>query len=748
MNTIISIFIPFDYTFGAKREVRFIYPPLNDLYADVSLPNEAVLDSIGQEPLLIRFSNVVIPDTRTLEKIASGGSIVLYDGNLYSVETVRSRPNDFSISLICKKEERYQPHQFLSLTAGDSLLVAGDDILGTGDPLAGGEIDAPEPSGGAPDTPGTPGRPPTTGSIATDEQIDARVRALVDDRAEAGNSDRWPLSKLDEAVATDDDLPTPRTDEEIDARIATPARAGNTERWDYNKLPTTVAKLSDIPTDGGGGNGATSGLTESEVDARIADQVLDFAEGSKTARAPKSRLPTDTVYDADIENLQTQAQVDARVVAGTKAPARAGNNSRFEEADLPADVVYDSDLTALRADISAANRYKGAWVSGTAYRIGDVVVSGTMFYIAKTARTSANTTAPAQDPEWLDMTAGATPNTGMIVTQTEIDWGDDDIAIPLGAINTASSWVTLSSPTVDVGAHILTFRLLIEETGTAWYGIEYRMRRTRGSVVTTIEETPRIRYNARPTGLTWTDTGGQYQSVTMHFDSQAGDTFQLQARAIADNIDQLNRHINFPADEQYIEMTTMRPAASSAVAIDARIATFARHGATIQIPDAQLPPALRSMPALGTAGQVLQVNSGATALEFADAASGSARWESAVGTITGGFHQVNASTQNPYVWSWTPTSSGTALLFVDVTFRNWLLAGVSPVVTPFTVLLYGGTQAEDLRYVRTGRSESGFVHFTIPVSFTSGTRYRLRFRSYASSWSGQGRIDDVGALFL
>ena len=59
--------------------------------------------------------------------------------------------------------------------------------------------------------------------------------------------------------------------------------------------------------------------------------------------------------------------------------------------------------------------------------------------------------------------------------------------------------------------------------------------------------------------------------------------------------------------------------------VDARIAAFARTGATVQIPDARLPAVLRSLPsAFGTAGQVLQVNSGATALEFADAASGGA----------------------------------------------------------------------------------------------------------------------------
>ena len=80
--------------------------------------------------------------------------------------------------------------------------------------------------------------------------------------------------------------------------------------------------------------------------------------------------------------------------------------------------------------------------------------------------------------------------------------------------------------------------------------------------------------------------------------------------------------IEYPAALQKIEETTLVPAAGS-TAIDARIAAFARTGATINIPDARLPAVLRGLPsALGTAGQVLAVNSGATALEFADAASG------------------------------------------------------------------------------------------------------------------------------
>ena len=55
-------------------------------------------------------------------------------------------------------------------------------------------------------------------------------------------------------------------------------------------------------------------------------------------------------------------------------------------------------------------------------------------------------------------------------------------------------------------------------------------------------------------------------------------------------------------------------------AIDARVAAFARTGATVNIPDANLPTILRGLPtSFGSQGQSLQVNSGATALAFGDA---------------------------------------------------------------------------------------------------------------------------------
>ena len=792
-------------------------------------------------------------------------------------------------------------------------------------------------------------------NFQTLNQVDARVVAGTKSAARSGNTSRFDKDDLPTDVVYDDDITGFQTQSEVDARIATEARAGNTDRWPKAKLPADVnygeaghykgdwasgtvydvgdvvhysnkfyiAKTAravsdtttpdgddewlDITAEGGGGE-TTGGLTQSQVDTRIEAKVEDYAEVGKTNRVDKARLPRDTVYDADIADLQTQAQVDARIATEARAgntdtwPAsklpqssrtqagiitaaqwlsiensidattlhdqphldnsdidggvgqdsvliddasvtgtaslkeiyfneldkrwaavdranylgawvsggeyRVGdivvNNDLFyiakstrsganvttpadddewlditamgggenavnvmnliltyqalptanaqspdniyvdndaiyhkrsisnvdtteipftpsaadpftvasgtfsAQSQIPADIrryiesiqavyentlsqdrttynfrrgnwvaylspeftggtvtltvgttnitlqrvptttrthdgrtytryqsisnpsqansaviltspyrprirltlntpvyVYDrvdigvteaevdAKIAPVQAAVTAANRYKGAWVSGTTYRIGDVVVDGNAFFIAKTARTTGNTTAPASDPEWLDMTSAADPQAGMIVTRTEIDWGDDDIAIGVGANNVASGWTTLSTPTINAGAHILTFRLFIQETGQAWYGIEYRIRRTRGAAVTTIEETPRIRYNARPTDLTWTDQGGQYQSITVHFTSQAGDTFELQARGIADNVQNVQRQILFPHEEQHIEMTTMTPAASSAVAIDARIADWAQESNTTPIPAAKVTAANR-----------------------------------------------------------------------------------------------------------------------------------------------------------
>ena len=228
------------------------------------------------------------------------------------------------------------------------------------------------------------------------------------------------------------------------------------------------------------------GLSQAEVDAR----VLAQARTGNTATWPKTKLPTDVVYDADIAGFLTQAQVDARVTAGTQAPARAGNTARWPKNKLPSDTAY-----------------------------------------------------------------------GTIPGNTEID---------------------------------------------------------------------------------------------------------------------------------------------------ARIATFARQGATVNIPDAQLPTILRSLPsAFGTAGQVLQVNSGATALEFADAASGGG---SAATVYSGNFGAQTTGDQitgtgvrtGTYraLTLFTPTEAGTYIIFVSCDFHcarynrstsSNIYVGVNHIIFRAVGATYGGT---------------------------------------------------------
>ena len=78
--------------------------------------------------------------------------------------------------------------------------------------------------------------------------------------AEVNVQSDWNATSGDAQILNKPTIPTPRTNAEIDARIATTARAGNTERWDKSKLPadtiytntqrfttTLLAKLNALP---------------------------------------------------------------------------------------------------------------------------------------------------------------------------------------------------------------------------------------------------------------------------------------------------------------------------------------------------------------------------------------------------------------------------------------------------------------------------------------------------------------------
>ena len=89
----------------------------------------------------------------------------------------------------------------------------------------------------------------TGGGGLTQGQVDARVRALVADQAEQGNTARWPTSKVP-TLANLGGL----TAGQVSSRILEPARAGSTTRWGASKVPT-LATLG--------------GITQSQADARV-----------------------------------------------------------------------------------------------------------------------------------------------------------------------------------------------------------------------------------------------------------------------------------------------------------------------------------------------------------------------------------------------------------------------------------------------------------------------------------------------
>ena len=74
-------------------------------------------------------------------------------------------------------------------------------------------------------------------------------------------------------------IPTPRTNQEIDNRIEPAAREGSSDRWTKDKLPVDTAYDDDIPT-------------TTEIDARIGAR---FRAGD-TGRIAKSKLPSDVIY--------------------------------------------------------------------------------------------------------------------------------------------------------------------------------------------------------------------------------------------------------------------------------------------------------------------------------------------------------------------------------------------------------------------------------------------------------------------
>ena len=143
---------------------------------------------------------------------------------------------------------------------------------------------------------------------------------------------------------------------QIDARINSVARTGNTDKWPTNKLDDDVVLSAELTA-------AIAGfLSQTQVDARVTTLVNALALASSTARWGKARLPTDTVYDADIANFRTATQITA----------------------------------SINAALAGFADWENQWGAGTAYSLGRVVRHNSAAYIA--LRAVAANTAGATEP--------------------------------------------------------------------------------------------------------------------------------------------------------------------------------------------------------------------------------------------------------------------------------------------------------------------------------------------------------------
>ena len=213
---------------------------------------------------------------------------------------------------------------------------------------------------------------PTSGGSVTNDQIDGRVRSIVSDWAETGNSSRIPSTKMPtnvpltnsasnvvfqtrlfhnnpssasnttESATTSwvrdlvDDLSIPDNNA-IDARIADWAEAGNTSDIPSTKMPTTVplTNASSVaftgrlfhrtPT-------STSNTTESATTEWVRDYTVSVPTGGsngqylqRTSGGYRWNTVTATV---------SNTQIDARIADW----AEAGNSSRIPSTKMPTTV--------------------------------------------------------------------------------------------------------------------------------------------------------------------------------------------------------------------------------------------------------------------------------------------------------------------------------------------------------------------------------------------------------------------------
>ena len=89
--------------------------------------------------------------------------------------------------------------------------------------------------------------------------------------------------------------------------------------------------------------GTGGGLNQSQVDERVRAGVIDTAETGNTTRWAKDKLPTDTVYDADIAPIRTRGNDNTRAI--TSADNRIDVLEETAILEMNPGVVFGGNVT-------------------------------------------------------------------------------------------------------------------------------------------------------------------------------------------------------------------------------------------------------------------------------------------------------------------------------------------------------------------------------------------------------------------
>ena len=154
----------------------------------------------------------------------------------------------------------------------------------------------------------------------------------IEENAGANVQPDWDATSGDAQILNKPTIPVPRTDSEIDARIATEARAGNTDRWTVAKVPT----LSDL----GGVTPAAASATATTIAHAAALARYTAAEKTKLAGLPAAA-------DLEFDNHPVGTAAALNALSRTTSSLDFVTVTAAISSGITANTVVDSSGTAL-----------------------------------------------------------------------------------------------------------------------------------------------------------------------------------------------------------------------------------------------------------------------------------------------------------------------------------------------------------------------------------------------------------------